>query len=706
MKILFVLIAFIGLANVTFAQTSTTVQGKVLDDKGKPVPFTNVYLKEIFDGGVTDDEGRFSFVTQATGKAILTTSFVGYKAFEQEIMLNGQPLTINPVLKPSSEILNPVSITAGAFEASDEKKAVILKPLDIVTTAGADGDIYGALRTLPGVSPANDETGIFVRGGEAYETKTIIDGTIVLQPFFSSVPDVPARGRFNPFQFKGTTFSTGGYSAEYGQALSSVLLLNSQDLPSRSNYSASITAAGIGATRTQLLNENTAILGSVGYSNLNPLFAVNRQNQDWQEAPIGYGGTIGFRHKDAQGGMYKTQVQYQYGDMAVRFPNLDPGTPQTNFRNKNENIYLNSSYRGGLGKKWFMYAGVSYSRDGEFINIDGFEVDNTETLMQAKVTLSRDITSDISIKFGGELHQFNGDVLRRFVGGSFDGTLLDNYGAAYVETDFFITKRFAGRVGLRLDRSQLLDDTRLSPRASLAYKTGQNSQVSVAYGQFYQTPEPEFLYQADPLDFEQATHYILNYQWMIANQRTFRVETYYKRYESLIKNQTAFTYNNDGTGFSQGVDVFWRDQKTVKNLDYWLSYSYIKARRNYRNYPQEATPDFAPEHTLSAVIKYQIKSINTRLGMTYAFAAGRTYFNPNNDNFLSDRTPHYHNFNVNLSHNTSIAGNFTVIFASVNNPFGIDQILDYRYSSNGQTRIAIKPSALRSFFIGMFISFR
>ena len=359
MKILFVLIALIGLANVTFAQTSTTVQGKVLDDKGKPVPFTNVYLKEIFDGGVTDDEGRFSFVTQATGKAILTTSFVGYKAFEQEIMLNGQPLTINPVLKPSSEILNPVSITAGAFEASDEKKAVILKPLDIVTTAGADGDIYGALRTLPGVSPANDETGIFVRGGEAYETKTIIDGTIVLQPFFSSVPDVPARGRFNPFQFKGTTFSTGGYSAEYGQALSSVLLLNSQDLPSRSNYSASITAAGVGATRTQLLNENTALLGSVGYSNLNPLFAVNRQNQDWQEAPIGYGGTIGFRHKDAQGGMYKTQVQYQYGDMAVRFPNLDPGTPQTNFRNKNENIYLNSSYRGSLGKKWFMYAGVS-----------------------------------------------------------------------------------------------------------------------------------------------------------------------------------------------------------------------------------------------------------------------------------------------------------------------------------------------------------
>ena len=706
MKTLFVLMIVSGLVQATFAQTSTTIQGKVVDAKGKPIPFTNVYLKDIFDGGVTNEEGVFSFVTQATGKATLTTSFIGYKPFEQVIRLNGETIIINPILKPSAEILNPVSIVAGAFEASDEKKAVILKPLDIVTTAGADGDIYGALRTLPGVSPANDETGIFVRGGEAYETKTIIDGTIVLQPFFSSVPDVPARGRFNPFQFKGTTFSTGGYSAEYGQALSSVLLLNSQDLPRRSNYSASIAAAGIGATRTQLLSDSTAILGSIGYSNLNPLYAVNRQNQDWQQAPVGYGGTIGFRHKDQNGGMYKTQIQYQYGDMAVRFPNLDNPSAPTNFRNRNENIYLNSSYRGALGKKWFMYAGVSYSRDGEVVKFDGFEVDNTETLMQTKVTLSRDITSNVSIKLGGELHQLNGDVQRVFTGGNFGGTLLDNYGAAYVETDFFITKRFAGRMGLRLDRSQLLNDTRLSPRASLAYKIGQNSQVSVAYGQFYKTPEPDFLYQNNRLDFEQATHYILNYQWMIANKRTFRIEAYYKDYESLIKNESAFTYNNAGVGFSRGIDVFWRDQKTVKNLDYWLSYSYIQARRNYRNYPEEATPDFAPEHTLSAVIKYQIKAINTRLGMTYAFAAGRTYFNPNNDRFLADKTPHYHNFNVNISHNTAIAGNFTVLFASVNNPFGIDQTLDYRYSSDGQTRIAVKPSALRSFFIGMFISFR
>lgn len=705
MKIPYLIILFLCtflLPDMIQAQQTTTITGQVLDEKGKPVPFTNVYLKDIFDGSITNEQGIFTFTTQATGRAILTTSFVGYQPFSQEITLNGQTITMNPKLKLSTEVLNPVSITAGAFEASDEKKAVLLKPLDIVTTAGANGDIYGALRTLPGVSPANDETGIFVRGGEAYETKTIIDGTIVSRPFFSSVPDVPARGRFNPFQFKGTTFSTGGYSAEYGQALSSVLLLNSQDIPQRSNYSLSLTPAGIGASRTQLLNDNTVLIGSVGYSNLRALFTLNPQNQDWQDPPVGYGGTVGVRHKSKNGSIFKTQAQYQKGTMAVRLPNLDNPQNVNHFSNENQNIYVNSSYKGSLGKNWFLYVGAAYSDDQDAIRVGGMTIDNNEKLLQSKVTLSRDIASNISLKVGGELHQMEST----FASSNFTGSLLENYGAAYVETDFFITKRFAGRLGIRLDRSQILDDTQLSPRASLAYKTGRNSQVSVAYGQFYQTPETEFLYQPTILNFEKATHYIFNYQWMIANQRTFRVEAYYKDYEHLIKNATAFTYDNTGMGHSQGIDVFWRDQKSVKNLDYWLSYSFIKARRNYRNYPQEATPDFAPAHTLSTVIKYQIKAINTRLGLTYAFASGRTYFNPNNDQFLSDKTPHYHNLNINLSHTTAIMGNFTVIFASVNNPLGIDQILDYRYAANGQTRIAVKPSALRTFFIGMFMSFR
>src|SRR5205085_8456350 len=85
-----------------------------------------------------------------------------------------------------------------------------------------------------------ESEGLFVRGGTGYETKQFIDGTLVNNPYYSSVPDIAQRGRFSPNLFKGTIFSTGGYSALYGQALSSALILESIDIPERSEVNASI----------------------------------------------------------------------------------------------------------------------------------------------------------------------------------------------------------------------------------------------------------------------------------------------------------------------------------------------------------------------------------------------------------------------------------------------------------------------------------
>ena len=216
MRLVIILLLF---AQVLAAQHS--ISGTVKDSKGKGVPFANVYLKEVFDGTSTNEKGEFSFTTDSTGNFILAVSCLGYSNYAKAIDISG-PVQINLILEEGSNQLTEVVISAGAFEASDEKKITMLRPLDIVTNAGASGDVYGALQTLPGVSQVNDETGIFVRGGEAYETQTIIDGATVAKPFFGETPDIPARGRFNPFLFKGTLFSTGGYSAEYGRALSSV----------------------------------------------------------------------------------------------------------------------------------------------------------------------------------------------------------------------------------------------------------------------------------------------------------------------------------------------------------------------------------------------------------------------------------------------------------------------------------------------------
>nr|HNH66746.1 TonB-dependent receptor [Bacteroidia bacterium] len=212
----------------------TKISGTVTDQKNNPVAGANIVIRDSYDGASSDASGKFQFTSDETGDVIIVCSLIGFSPSDKKIKLQGDAIEINFKLKETSNELNTVTITAGAFEASDEKKMVILRPLDIVTTAGSQGDIYGALQTLPGTQPTQDQEGLFVRGGDAAEAKTLIDGIEVANPYFSSVPDVPQRSRFSPFMFKGTNFSTGGYSAQYGQAMSSVLALESEDLPPRS----------------------------------------------------------------------------------------------------------------------------------------------------------------------------------------------------------------------------------------------------------------------------------------------------------------------------------------------------------------------------------------------------------------------------------------------------------------------------------------
>ena len=93
-------------------------------------------------------------------------------------------------------------MTAGTFEAGDNSKVSVLKPLDIVTTAGAAGDFVAALQTLPGTSKVSEDGRLFVRGGAAGETQVFIDGLRVFQPFSATANNIPTRGRFSPFLFK------------------------------------------------------------------------------------------------------------------------------------------------------------------------------------------------------------------------------------------------------------------------------------------------------------------------------------------------------------------------------------------------------------------------------------------------------------------------------------------------------------------------
>ena len=130
----------------TAIYSQNKVSGKITDEKGNPMPGVNMYIKQSYDGASTDNDGNYLFYTQKAGQQVLVAAFIGYNTIEQSVELHNET-KVDLKMAETTTLLNAVVITAGSYEASGETKSIALKPLDIVTTASATGDLFGAIRT-------------------------------------------------------------------------------------------------------------------------------------------------------------------------------------------------------------------------------------------------------------------------------------------------------------------------------------------------------------------------------------------------------------------------------------------------------------------------------------------------------------------------------------------------------------------------------
>jgi hypothetical protein len=653
-------------------------------------------IKNSYDGNSSDSLGRFSFTTSETGKRIIHFSSINFNTDSLIVEITGNVIELHLKLKEKYNELDAVTITAGVFEAGDSKKGAVLSSLDVATTAGATADLFAALQTLPGTQTSFSESGLFVRGGSASETKTFFDGLLVKTPFNTTVPDQASRGRFSPFLFKGTSFSAGGYSAQYGQALSSALMLESKDLPEKTTTALSLLSVG-GSVDQSSRFKNSAVTVGGFYYNLKPSFTVIKQQTDWEKAPEQYGGTLQYKVQTSKTGMFKWYSETSNSRIAVFRSNPDEPLVKSYLENNNSNSYINTSFYEFLGSNWKLQGGLSYSNNNDEGSNGAELFGRTDRLLQGRLTFTNYFGSSSSLKFGSESYASK----RKENLNEFHREFSEQLTAGFIETDLLFTQKLVFRMGIRTEYSAYIDKMNISPRSSVSYKTGKSSQVSLAYGRFYQSPDDSELI-VQPLDFELADHYIANFQ-KATTQQTFRAEVYYKVYNQLTKNIGSY-YNNSGQGYAKGLDIFWRDKKSFKGSDYWLSYSYLDTKRDFKDYPVLSVPPFAAKHTINVVYKKFFDKLNSQFGATYTFASGRTYINPNNPVYLSDKTKTYNNLSMNVSYLTHIFKKFTVLYVSANNIPGFQNIYGYNYSADGQYRQAIRPAAARDFFVGLLMT--
>lgn len=690
------------------AHAQSIISGKVSTMAGKPIPGASVYLLNTIDGGTTDSSGVFSFETEETGQQTIVVEEMNYEKTGMPITVEGNVADIELKMKTGVVRMKGVTVTAGSFEASGSE-ATVLKPLDIVTTAGAQADVVKAIQTLPGTQQQGTQTGLFVRGGDASESAVIIDGMVAQNAFLSAAPGVAARSRFGPFQFKGVSFSSGGYSARYGQALSSVLELNSNDQPDKSTINTGLNMAGVYFSGSKLF-EKLSIEGAANYTNLTPFYGIANTNFDFYDVPKGGGGSFKYTYKPNDKGIFKALVNYQQFQSGTRVPDPTDATKNLDFGVKNQNVYSVVSYRQTWKAKWGIYAAGMYSYNQDDIKFNVVDGVNKDDRAQMRLEGKYYNGTKISFLLGTEVQHFTYD--RTFAG--FNNNFNETQVAGYAETEWSPLYWLALKPGVRYEYSALLDNGTIAPRFAAAIRAGEHGQFSLASGIFYQLADPQYYISGYKPGFQQSIHYIANYQYM-HNDRTLRLEAYYKDYAQLVREQLTFggydpnnfrmpvgVVDNSGYGYAQGLELFWRDRKTVKNGDYWISYSYIDTRRLYKNYIAEAQPDFIATHNLSLVTKYYIPKISTQVNATYSYASGRPYYDPANTEFLGDRTPDFHNLSITVNYLRSFGKWFSVIYAGVDNVTNNKNIFGYRFSNGVRTPVV--PAIYRSVFVGVNFS--
>lgn len=727
---------------------SAIIVGTVKDEEGSPIIYANVYLKDTFDGTSSDDKGSFAFETYETGNQTLIISFIGYESYEKEYNVD-ENLTLDIMLKQLITRADEVVITAGSFGASDDEKVIVLDPIDIVTVASSRGEISGALEALPGTQPQADKEGVYVRGGDASEAKQIVDGMLIQNPYFSDVPDIPQRGRFEPFDFQGTAFSQGGYSAQYGQALSAIVDLKTWTRFGDFNANTfGITPLSLGYGRGYG-NDSTACGINIDYSNIEYFQNFNNSSNfiksrvDFTSPPEGLEIKTNYAKK-FKNGIYKYIGRITDYSLGTREADIGSG-----FNLDNKNLFLLSTYRGKISKNWRAQFGISYSEnlnDAEIISedfIDPLDIDSYDDLFQLRTVFTKKFLGRSKINFG--IHLF--DQSSEFINYTYefnendesdestfdppDLVMIDEFlSTAFTELDLRLFKNFAINAGIRYENSKLLDKSSFSPRFSSAIKVTKNSQISYAYGVYYQTPDMGFDqwyrqnnldvdFNNSGLDFEKSIHNILNYEWS-KKKKTIRFEIFNKKYENLVvSNSTDCGFevcknnlSNQGFGYSRGAELFWRSNQTIDGIgkDIWIAYSYLDSKRKFKQFSNEIIPSFASNHKLTFIYKNAFKlknggGFNTSLAITGT--SGYPYYDPfRNEQFESDP---YLSFDIGGSYLPQVDDGFMVVFFNISNPFGYRNSFGYNFVDFDSTELDSPneklPGSLRSVFIGCFMFF-
>lgn len=670
------------------------VEGIVLDKDGGKVSGANIFIKGTVYGTSSLEDGTFSFTSPVLSDTVLIVRHLSLSQVEKRINLTQSINGLEVVMKPEYASLQEAVVDRKSRKVLDYGRSISFQTMDVDTSPGSDADIGSALKQLPGVQMIGESSGLFVRGGSKEESRVFIDGLHVSHPYFPGIPDLAQPLRFSPHHFEGITFNTGGYSAGYGDALSSILSLETKEHPQKNSTIVALLPYALQVGHDHLLKEKTSLGFDVSYTNFTPYYKVINHQTEWIKAPRSWTLHGKFNHQLSAKEKISWYGYWNSGEQKALEPDVEDQGALKPIAINNDYAFSLLTYNRQESEKSHYYLGYGVNYNQEVFGLNG-EV-NKPKFSQHQVRALNDYmwSPHVRSQIGSEVYFINNSLSDTL-------SLRDFTGHLWGETSITIHPRIVLRPGVRLDYSDRVKSWSVNPRVTVNFRTNRNGTLSLVAGKYSQQAEDKYNFQAPYAAYQRADHYIVSLQQQVLGH-FLRMEGYIKSYKNLIT--PSLESKNLGKGFARGVDFFWRGQEVSPGLDYWVSYSYLNTKRQYLNYPYLATPDFSSPHTLHVVGKKFINSLGLFVGGSYSMMAGRPYFNPNSAVFLADRTSPVHQLNANLALLRKWGNTFVTTVLAVNNIANKKHVYTYRYSHQGDFRLPVTQPYGRSVLLGVFIS--
>lgn len=564
-----------------------------------------------------------------------------------------------------------------------------MKPIELATAGGANGDLYQALQTLPGTQVQGESGRLLVRGGSSNETQTYIDGMHVLNPYTTTGANTPARGRYSTFMFSGVNLASGGQQQEYGEALSAVLPLETKDDSPINKWGISPSTVGIGTGGTRAFAKGSLSV-DLNYQNLAPYYSIFPGRTDFKKPYELFSGATQFRYSPDERTILKVYAGYDRTDFS-NYADAD----RRLFDLGEDNVYLNATFRKRTATEWNWFAGAAYSFfnrqiGGASIGGDSWNERQQELHLKAKVF--KQLTPLVKLDMGVESFLRRYDNQYHFDAIDDANAMNPTVEACFASATLYPLEHLKAELSFRTEYTSLNRELNFSPRLAVNY-TLNNLMLSAIVGRYTQLPENKYLVEQTSLLSEACLQYNVGAQYEAAG-RFYKAECYYKEYNRLALC-TPNGLTSDGYGTSRGVDLFFSDPTLLKNLEYQFSYSFNVARRKYQEYAELTTPQYATRHNAALVLKYTVPRLRTIIGLTDRFSSGRPYHNPDLPGLMNAEVKPYNTLDLGI---TYLASKKVIVHASASNILG---------RKNEFGRIDGQPVLASSdhfFYIGVFIT--